>query len=296
MNKQTKLLVAAGISIILILLAITIWSLKTNQQTKIEMAEMEEMINFEKEQLEEEFNDLAMQFDGYGADIHNDSLVMLLDQEKQKVAQLLEELKLTKATNARRIAELKKELATVRAVMVQYVHQIDSLDRINKTLVADNIAIKKKYEDVSQQAEILQQEKEVLHQTVIRASMLEINNFTIDFLNKKDRSTKRYTQIAKIKFAYTIAKNITTQPGMKTIYLRILRPDGEVLQKSPEHLFPFENTELIYSLKKDFEYAGEPITDELYWTVEEILPIGEYSADFFIDGHQIARHNFRIEK
>ncbi|MBO7234454.1 MAG: hypothetical protein J6V13_05670 [Paludibacteraceae bacterium] len=296
MNKQTKLLVAAGISIILILLAITIWSLKTNQQTKIEMAEMEEMINFEKEQLEEEFNDLAMQFDGYGADIHNDSLVMLLDQEKQKVAQLLEELKLTKATNARRIAELKKELATVRAVMVQYVHQIDSLDRINKTLVADNIAIKKKYEDVSQQAEILQQEKEVLHQTVIRASMLEINNFTIDFLNKKDRSTKRYTQIAKIKFAYTIAKNITTQPGMKTIYLRILRPDGEVLQKSPEHLFPFENTELIYSLKKDFEYAGEPITDELYWTVEEILPIGEYSADFFIDGRQIARHNFRIEK
>ena len=116
MNKQTKLLVAAGISIILILLAITIWSLKTNQQTKIEMAEMEEMINFEKEQLEEEFNDLAMQFDGYGADIHNDSLVMLLDQEKQKVAQLLEELKLTKATNARRIAELKKESSPVYSV------------------------------------------------------------------------------------------------------------------------------------------------------------------------------------
>lgn len=296
MNKQTKLLAVAGIIIILILLGITIWSLQKNKQTKIQMEEMEEMINFEKEQLEEEFNDLAMQFDGYGADIQNDSLVTLLDQEKQKVIQLLEELKLTKATNARRIAELKKELATVRAVMVQYVHQIDSLDRINKTLVADNIAIKKKYEDVSQQAEILQQEKEVLHQTVIRASMLEINNFTVEFLNKKDRSTKRYTQIAKIKFAYSIAKNITTQPGIKTIYLRILRPDGEILQKSPEHIFQFENTELLYSLKKDFEYAGEPINDELYWTVEEILPIGEYSADFFIDGRQIARYNFRIEK
>ena len=124
----------------------------------------------------------------------------------------------------------------------------------------------------------------------------EINNFTVEFLNKKDRRTKRYTQIAKIKFAYSIAKNITTQPGIKTIYLRILRPDGEILQKSPEHIFQFENTELLYSLKKDFEYAGEPINDELYWTVEEILPIGEYSADFFIDGRQIARYNFRIEK
>ena len=84
MNKQTKLLAVAGIIIILILLGITIWSLQKNKQTKIQMEEMEEMINFEKEQLEEEFNDLAMQFDGYGADIHNDSLVTLLDQEKTK--------------------------------------------------------------------------------------------------------------------------------------------------------------------------------------------------------------------
>ncbi len=296
MNKQIKIIGIAGIIIIFILLGITLWSVHENQQTKVEMAEMEDMINFEKEQLEEEFNDFAMQFDGYGADIHNDSLVNLLDQEKQKVVQLLEELKLTKATNARRIAELKKELATVRSVMVQYVHQIDSLDRINKTLVADNIAIKKKYEDVSQQAEILQQEKEALHQTVVRASMLEIYDFKVEMLNKKDRITKRYTQIAKLRFAYGIAKNITTEPGMKTLYLRIVRPDGEVLQKSAEHLFSFENTELVYSLKKDFEYAGEAITDELYWTVEEILPIGEYSADFFIDGRQLARFNFRIEK
>ena len=54
MNKQTKLLAVAGIIIILILLGITIWSLQKNKQTKIQMEEMEEMINFEKEQLEEE--------------------------------------------------------------------------------------------------------------------------------------------------------------------------------------------------------------------------------------------------
>lgn len=296
MNKQTKIIGIIGIILIIVLAATTIWSVKQNNQTKTEMAEMEEMITFEKEQLEEEFNDLAMQFDGYGANINNDSLINLLDQEKQKVVQLLEELKVTKATNARRIAELKKELATVRAVMVQYVHQIDSLDRMNKTLVADNIAIKRKYEDVSQQAEILLQEKEVLHQTVVRASMLEITEFTMEMLNKKDRPTKRYSQMAKIRFAYTISKNITTPTGMKTVYLRIQRPDGEVLTKSAQNIFPFENTELAYSLKKDFEYAGEALNDELFWTVEEILPIGEYTIDFFIDGHQIARFNARIDK
>lgn len=296
MNKQFKIIGIIGIILIIALSVIAIWSVKENVQTKTAMAEMEEMITFEKEQLEEEFNDLAMQFDGYGANINNDSLVNLLDQEKQKVVQLLEELKATKATNARRIAELKKELATVRAVMVQYVHQIDSLDRINKTLVADNIAIKRKYEDVSQQAVILQQEKEELHQTVVRASMLEVNNFSMEPLNQRDRPTKRYSQIAKLKFAYSISKNITTPTGLKTVYMRIVRPDGEVLTKSEQNTFLFEDTQLSYSLKKDFEYAGDEVMDELYWTVEEILPIGDYIADFFIDGHQVARFNFRINK
>ena len=75
---------------------------------KQEMTEMVEQMEFEKSELEDEYEDLAMQFDGYRTpDIHNDSLTQLLSQEQQRVRDLLEELRITKATNARRIAELK---------------------------------------------------------------------------------------------------------------------------------------------------------------------------------------------
>lgn len=258
---------------------------------------MVELMEFEKEQLEDEYEALAIQFDGYQtSDIHNDSLVELLSQEKQRVQDLLEELRITKVTNARRIAELKKELATVRQVMVSYVHQIDSLDRTNKRLVAENQQVKQQYQEVARQAQQLAEERTQLAEVVSRASMLEISHFQMIPLNKRDRKTSIYNQIQKLQFDYTIGRNITNEPGMKTLYMRITRPDGEVMQKNINHVFRFENSEIAYSISKDFEYAGEEISGALYWRVEEILQTGIYNADFFVDGELIGSFPFEIKQ
>jgi hypothetical protein len=34
----------------------------------------------------------------------------------------------------------------------------------------------------------------------------------------------------------------------------------------------------------------------MYWNVEEVLQIGTYNADFFIDGNLVGSFPFRIEK
>lgn len=283
----TLIIALAGVS------AYLVWM---NFQQKTEMKEMVELMEFEKEQLEDEYEELAIQFDGYQTpDIHNDSLVELLSQEKQRVQDLLEELRITKVTNARRIAELKKELATVRQVMVSYVHQIDSLDRTNKLLVKENQQVKQQYQEVARQAQQLEEERTQLAEVVSRASMLEISHFQMTPLNKRDRKTTIYNQIQKLQFDYTIARNITNKPGMKTLYLRITRPDGEVMQKTVDDVFKFENNEIAYSVAKDFEYEGEEVAGALYWPVEEILQVGFYNADFFVDGELIGSFPFEIK-
>lgn len=261
-----------------------------------EMGEMVEQMQFEKEQLEDEYEDLAFQFDGYGAEIHNDSLADLLSKEQQRVQDLLEELRITKVTNARRIAELKKELATVRAVMVDYVHQIDSLDRTNKRLVTENIQVRRQYEAASQKATQLEQERQQLTEVVNRASMMEVDNFRMLTLNKNDRKTSVYSKIQKLQFTFDVLKNITVQPGEKILYLRIVRPDGEIMQKRAEDLFLYENKQIPYSLSKTIEYTGETMQETLYWNVEEILQAGTYNADFFIDGNLIGSFPFSIRK
>ena len=292
MNKKVIV-----ISVISALVLVVLGLVFMNLQQRTEIKEIVEQMEFEKEQLEDEYEELAIQFDGYQTpDIHNDSLVELLSQEKQRVQDLLEELRITKVTNARRIAELKKELATVRQVMVSYVHQIDSLDRTNKKLVAENQQVKQQYQEVARQAQQLEEERTQLVEVVSRASMLEITQFQMIPLNKRDRKTSIYNQIQKLQFDYTIGRNITNKPGMKKLYLRITRPDGEVMQKSLNHVFRFENSEIAYSVKKDFEYAGEDTSGSLYWTVEEILQTGIYNADFFVDGELIGSFPFEIRQ
>lgn len=291
--KNPKVVVISVISaLVLVVLGLVFMNLR--QRTEIQ--EIVEQMEFEKEQLEDEYEELAIQFDGYQTpDIHNDSLVQLLSQEKQRVQDLLEELRITKVTNARRIAELKKELATVRQVMVTYVQQIDSLDRTNKALAKENKQVKEQYQQVARQAQQLEEERTQLAEVVSRASMLEIGSFTVTALNKRDRKTTVFSQIMKLQFDYTVARNITCPPGMKTMYMRLTRPDGELMQKSLDNVFAFENAEIGYSVFKDFEYEGEEVSGTMYWTVEEILQEGVYNADFFVDGQLIGSFPFTLK-
>lgn len=291
--KNPKVVVISVISaLVLVVLGLVFMNLR--QRTEIK--EIVEQMEFEKEQLEDEYEELAIQFDGYQTpDIHNDSLVQLLSQEKQRVQDLLEELRITKVTNARRIAELKKELATVRQVMVTYVQQIDSLDRTNKALAKENKQVKEQYQQVARQAQQLEEERTQLAEVVSRASMLEIGSFTVTALNKRDRKTTVFSQIMKLQFDYTVARNITCPPGMKTMYMRLTRPDGELMQKSLDNVFAFENAEIGYSVFKDFEYEGEEVSGTMYWTVEEILQEGMYNADFFVDGQLIGSFPFTLK-
>ena len=266
---------------------------------KQEMTEMVEQMEFEKSELEDEYEDLAMQFDGYQTpNLSNDSLTQLLSQEQQRVRDLLEELRITKATNARRIAELKKELATVRQVMVSYVHQIDSLNQTNQRLTAENRQVREQYAVVQQQAEELQQQNSDLTEKVTRASILEITAFKVTPLNKRDRKTSNINQMQKVQFDFTIGKNITCSRGLKDVYMRIVRPDGELitLPDPQNRLFAFENSEIEYSIKKEIEYAGEALAVTMYWTVGEILYPGTYNADFFIDGALVASFPFALKK
>ena len=291
--KNPKVIV---ISVISALVLVVLGLVFINFRQRTEIQEIVEQMEFEKEQLEDEYEELAIQFDGYQTpDIHNDSLVQLLSQEKQRVQDLLEELRITKVTNARRIAELKKELATVRQVMVTYVQQIDSLDRTNKALVKENKQVKEQYQQVARQAQQLEEERTQLAEVVSRASMLEIGSFTVTALNKRDRKTTVFSQIMKLQFDYTVARNITCPPGMKTMYMRLTRPDGELMQKSLDNVFAFENAEIGYSVFKDFEYEGEEVSGTMYWTVEEILQEGMYNADFFVDGQLIGSFPFTLK-
>jgi len=291
-NPLRKVVFLIAIVAVLLIGGLAAYTLLQHQQ----MSEMVEQLEFEKESLQDEYEDLAIQFDGYQQlDIQNDSLQDQLAQEQQRVRDLLEELRITKVTNARRIAELKKELATVRSVMVEYVHQIDSLNQTNQRLTEENNQYRQQNREITQANTQLTEQNTQLSRVVTRAAMLEVGDIAMTALNKRDRKTTVFNQIQKLQFDYTIRKNITSETGNKTVYMSLRRPDGEVMQKNMNHTFTYENNKIPYSIRQQVVYDGEEITETMYWTVEEILQKGTYTADFFIDGNLCGSFAFDLK-
>ena len=285
--------------LVIVLLAIIGGLVYWNLSQRQELNEIVEQMAIEKEELQEEYEDLAIQFDGYQSlDIRNDSLQDLLSREQQRVQDLLEELRQTKASNARRIAELKKELATVRAVMKDYVRQIDSLNATNARLTEENQQVREENQQVRTRNEQLTQANTQLTETVSRASMLEIISCSLTTLNKADHKTKMAANIRKLQFDYVIAKNITCKPGMKNVYARVMDPMGNLLGENPAHLFAFESGEIPYTLMQQIEYAGEAYNGTCYCVLgeDDKVESGFYTIDFFCDGDLIGSFPFQIKK
>ena len=296
MKKSNKTLL---ILLFVLLLGAVAALVYMNLVQRSEMTELVEQMTIEKEELQEEYEDLAIQFDGYqNLDIRNDSLQDLLSREQQRVQDLLEELRVTKATNARRIAELKKELATVRAVMRDYVRQIDSLNATNQRLEAENLRVSTENAHLNNENSRLNTENAQLSETVSRAAMLEVTACNVLMLNKSDRKTRIVSQARKLQIDYTIDKNITCPPGMKNVYLRINTPDGELLATEPAHVFVFESDSIPYTLTQAIEYAGEVYEATCYWTLGEAEEIekGFYNIDFFCDGNLIGSFPVQLKK
>ena len=292
MNKKS---IAIVVVLGLIIAALVVWNISQHR----EMNEMVEQMTIEKEELEEEYEDLAIQFDGYQRmDIHNDSLQDLLSREQQRVQDLLEELRQTKASNARRIAELKKELATVRLVMKDYVRQIDSLNATNARLTVENQQVKEENEQFKEENSQLSTLNSQLTETVTRASMLEVTSCAVTTLNKNDKKTKMTSHICKLQFDFVIAKNITCTPGIKDLYARVMTPDGNLIGESETKLFAFESGEIPYTLRQPIEYSGDIYHGTCYCALDENQEVqaGFYTIDFFCDENLIGSFPFQLKK
>lgn len=290
MNKKSLLIAAVAVLVIAII-GIT-YLLFTEKKANRELVQE---FQLDKEDLENEYSQFVQKYDELKFTVTNDSLALLLEQEQLKTQRLLEKLRTVKSSNATEIRRLKKELATLRKILVGYVNQIDSLDRINKRqqqVIAD---VTQKYNTASQQISTLSKEKENLDKKVTLAAQLDVTNIRIEPRNKRGKVAKKVKDIVKLAISFTVVKNITAENGERTIYIRITKPDNDALTKSASNTFSYENRTLTYSIKKYIEYNGEEQNVNVFWDVEEFLYAGNYRLDIFEGGNLIGSQKFTLD-
>ena len=155
--------------------------------------------NLDKEDLENQYTDFARQYERTEVDSLQRLPLRTLGAGQLKTQRLLEELRTVKSSNATEIRRLKKELASLRKVMIGYINQIDSLNRLTaqqKEIIAD---VTKKYNAASRQISNLSEEKKNLTKTVTLAAQLDATNISVQPTNKRGKTAKKVKDIVKFQ-------------------------------------------------------------------------------------------------
>ena len=272
-------------------------SLKSQvQEAQLENEELK--LSNEQLQLSNEFDVLNSEFQQYedqAQRLANDTILAKYTAAKAKVEQLMEELKSQKVKSQARINELQNEISTLKKLLRHYIAQIDSLNKENAGLRAENQEIKSQNQRLSSQVQAVTRTAETLSERMTLAEKLNVTGVSLVGLKKNGKVEKNVTKAKQLLVTFTIPQNNSTPEGEKTIYLRLVNPEGQLLGGAGN--FSFEGKAIPCTARKSIEYEGDEIPGiKIYWDVNTTLTPGDYTVELFTDGYRLTSRRFTLKK
>jgi FlaG/FlaF family flagellin (archaellin) len=257
---------------------------------KNKMGEMETVLTNEKDSLANELRLMVVAYDTLKT--NNDSLNAGLEKEKKRIVQLLS----IHASNIQLIKKYKSEITTMREIMKSYIVQIDSLNSRNKLLTAENTEIRHQITQVRNTNTELSKVKEELSSKVEIASVIQAKEISAVALNKKRKETTRINLLDKLRVCFTLRENPLVKAGQKEVFMRVIRPDSLVITSSPDNLFEYKSSRLIYSASRVVDYINQDIEMCIFLDNSGDFITGNYSVELYLEDNIIGRTNFMFSK
>lgn len=275
-NKSSR-----GYQIVIILLvialaaAIFIYARQNNQIRKEAEAEKTALTA----QLNEVRTDLS------SLQTNHKALNVSLDQEKERVDSLQKALESERNISRATIRKYEAELKTLKDVMRRYVHQIDSLNTLNRTLAEENVTYRRQVSNERLRAEAAEEKATELTKMIEVGSVVRAREIQLNALNSNDKPVTRAARAARLRVEFVLGANDIAVPGQRTVYARITGPDGYVMAGDASSLFDFQGDKITYSAARDVDYQNQDLNVGLYYNGEVVS--GAYIVEIYMDGMMI---------
>ena len=238
--------------------------------------------------LEEEKQDLTEQIESLQSDYANlssdyDSINSQLDTSRAEVADLIERIKKTEATNRAMIRKYQKELGTLRSIMRNYIVQIDSLNTLNHKLTADAAAARKEAGASRAQSRQLSEQVEALSGQVAAGSVIKARGIRIEAYNSSDKVTDRSSRVTRLLTSLSLVENDLAPRGPVVVYIRVKDPDGIILTNSNRTSFQFNGETMVASASRRVDYEGKEVDLSIYLNDIPSYVKGVYTVEAYTE-------------
>ncbi len=278
---------------------VTAWLLMQEKTKVVESRIVTEKVVVERDNIQSDL--LTLQKDYASLQVTDAAMQKDIDEKKARIEELLIEAKKHKG-DAYIIAKLKKEADTLRAIMQGYVRTIDSLNTLNQTLVAEKKTVLKQLDVEKGKQTVLIKEKDELKTTIAKGSILTCFNVSAKAVlfkrgGKKESETSKARKAEKIKVSFSLGENKIAKAGEKTVYVRIMTPDGKEMAKSYDdsYKFTFNQSSGYYAGKAELNYANVEISGVTYCEGQGEMVPGNYVVEITCDGTVIGSTNLKLD-
>lgn len=291
-RNNTVLLALVVLLLISNVVMLFLWFQKKDQATA--SANQVSAVTSEKENVTKLLEDMLVQYDTLST--NNDQLKTGMDSLQKQIVSLMDKVKRGNYD----VHKAKREAETLRKIMKGYVVTIDSLNQLNQALMVENVNTKQQLGEVTGQKQALESKSAEQQALIDKGSVLTATAMTASALfvrnSGKQVDTERSSKAEMIKCCFNLGENRITQSGTKTLYMRVIGPDGSVLPASDQaNRFFYDGVEGEFSVKRDVNYQNEPVDVCMFWTATGKLNGGEYKVDVYESGVKVGHTTFNLK-
>lgn len=293
-NNQEKSKAVVFLSILIVVLAIVLLVVGWMYYQKNKDSENIQV------QLTAEKDSIARNLKGLMADYKtlettNDTINQKLQTEQDRVKKLYSQIQSERNISYSKIKEYQRELGTLRTIMKDLLHDVDSLNAVNQKLIVENVKIKEEATTAKKTVKELEQKTDELNSKVEKGSVIKARSVVAMAVSRKGNEVTRARRVEKIRVCFTLSENAIAKAGVRDAYIRIIGPDQFVLAKAETDLFDFQGEKIVYSAKREVDYQNKDIDLCIFYDNKGELVAGKYQATVYVDGNLVGSGEFMLK-
>lgn len=270
---------------------------KINSQDKEYVYISQEYANLDEDRKELAVELEAMKMNYDTLSVTNSEMQAKIDEQENELSVLLKKVK----NKDYDITKLKAEANTLRGIMKNYIHQIDSLNQANQLLTAERNAEAERANSAEAKGKELEGELSTSKEMNAKGSVLTtgeyVNTALFERNTGKQVDTDRASKTEMIKSCFRIRKNPIAKPGMRTLYMAVVGPDNKVLTGKTSGNISVGGAETPYSVTREVDYQQNDADVCVYYTANEGYEFqkGNYKINVYENGGLIGSSNITLK-
>ncbi|MCB0516210.1 MAG: hypothetical protein R2798_05735 [Chitinophagales bacterium] len=317
-NKSNRNIYIALIALLLLVDLFLLYKYMQIRKEKDITTETVQVLETEKGELLKQYDEIVVELDNMkAANVSLDSSLVVaqknIEQQKAEIARILNKQGASQKEldHARQlIAGLKasgedyeRQLNALRAENAQLNQTIQVKESEKQVLISEKEQLSQDKADLLETKSKLEETKSQLTTRINKAAVLQADNVSavgVKYRNSgKELETDNAKKTDKLKICFDLLANKVADSGSKTIYVRIITPEGVPLSLNSQGSGTMqlaETDEMIqYTISGELSYDRKRESYCLFWEQDAPYDEGTYAVEIYHEGYLIGTNNFELK-